>query len=344
MNSQRDPREEIRSKLRRGLQSLSEASQQDQDKLGMALIAIHSALEDFIRSEVARKAPELRERIEDVRQTRWNQLLDYGRVYLGFTAGDCSAINDANTMRLKIAHGRDYNIRRAYLVEYASLVERLCNAGQPLPVTSAPPREKTAPAPERRARARQPSYTPPDGRPWYRSTVVLVLTFFFAFPLWAVLILTDRNQGCLPRLVAYSMLLTLCFAGIGFAAYFDLFGVSVPDWLPLRVSSIFVTDIPDTEVPVSSTEAAPPVSTVTALQPASGDEETCTIIWTEYTEGDLSARNRSMVWEEVVVFQVKGSGMTHKEFFDLVVEHNPELKTDGFEFKKGKTYLLPKCR
>lgn len=54
--------------------------------------------------------------------------------------------------------------------------------------------------------------------------------------------------------------------------------------------------------------------------------------------------NRSMVWEEIMVHQVSGSGMTHREFFDLVVEHNPDLIRDGYEFKRGKTYLLPECQ
>jgi hypothetical protein len=59
---------------------------------------------------------------------------------------------------------------------------------------------------------------------------------------------------------------------------------------------------------------------------------------------DLGAKSRAMVWEEIVAHQVEGSGMTHREFYDLVVEHNPDLETDGFEFKKGKTYLLPTCQ
>src|SRR5512134_2766323 len=92
-----DKHKEIEAKLRRGLQTLSEASAQDKDKLGMALITIHSALEDFIRFEVVRKAPDLRERVEDVQQTRWNHLLDYGRIYLGFSDSDCRRINDANS-------------------------------------------------------------------------------------------------------------------------------------------------------------------------------------------------------------------------------------------------------
>ena len=51
-----------------------------------------------------------------------------------------------------------------------------------------------------------------------------------------------------------------------------------------------------------------------------------------------------MVWDEIVRGNVKRSGMTRDQFYDLVVEQNPQLVTDGYEFKKGKTYLLPKCQ
>jgi hypothetical protein len=50
-----------------------------------------------------------------------------------------------------------------------------------------------------------------------------------------------------------------------------------------------------------------------------------------------------MVWEEVVMEQVAVSEMTARQFYDEVLEHNPDLVRDGYEFKKGKTYLLPKC-
>ena len=36
--------------------------------------------------------------------------------------------------------------------------------------------------------------------------------------------------------------------------------------------------------------------------------------------------------------------MTPREFYDLVAEHNPELEADDYEFKEGKTYVLPECQ
>ena len=42
--------------------------------------------------------------------------------------------------------------------------------------------------------------------------------------------------------------------------------------------------------------------------------------------------------------QVNGSGLTPVQFYDLVVENNPHLITDGYVFTQGKKYLLPKCQ
>jgi hypothetical protein len=51
-----------------------------------------------------------------------------------------------------------------------------------------------------------------------------------------------------------------------------------------------------------------------------------------------------MVWEEIVMNQVESSGMTALEFYNLVVEFNPDLKVDGYVFQEGKIYFLPKCK
>lgn len=36
--------------------------------------------------------------------------------------------------------------------------------------------------------------------------------------------------------------------------------------------------------------------------------------------------------------------MSPREFYNLGIEHNPDLTTDSYEFKKGKTYFLPECQ
>jgi hypothetical protein len=73
-------------------------------------------------------------------------------------------------------------------------------------------------------------------------------------------------------------------------------------------------------------------------------KSTCVIIWVEHQPDDLGKKSRATVWEQKVSDQVKAAGMTPQEFYDLVVEHNPQLIRDDYEFKKGKTYLLPECQ
>jgi len=93
MNTQQDKYAQMQSKLREGLQILSKASNEDWYKLNAALIKLHSALEDFVRIGVAQKAPHLRAQVEDVKQTAWNDLIAYGKQYLGFSESDARIIH-----------------------------------------------------------------------------------------------------------------------------------------------------------------------------------------------------------------------------------------------------------
>ena len=70
----------------------------------------------------------------------------------------------------------------------------------------------------------------------------------------------------------------------------------------------------------------------------------CVIVWVQHQPDDLGKKSRSKVWEQIVSDEVKASGMTPRKFYELVVEHNPQLVEDDYEFKKGKTYLLPECQ
>lgn len=129
-------------------------------------------------------------------------------------------------------------------------------------------------------------------------------------------------------IIAYSAFLLVIFCIIGLIPYLDTIknmfqrpGLgSVPAETPLAVAS--------------PTSAAP----VGATQP------TCVIIWVEHQPDDLGKKSRATVWEQIISDEVKASGMTHREFYDLVVEHNPQLIQDEYEFKKGKTYFLPECQ
>lgn len=84
MNTQQGKYTEVQTKLGEGLQILSTTSQGDLRSLNDALLKIHGALEDFVRLEIAAKAPDLRAEVENKRTT-WKTLIDYGKQYLGFT-------------------------------------------------------------------------------------------------------------------------------------------------------------------------------------------------------------------------------------------------------------------
>ena len=83
-------------------------------------------MEDFVRLEIAQKAPHLRETVEDLKKTSWKDLLDFGRTYLGFTENDCRIISEANFQRNEYAHGGDYTYTYYDLKKYAGFVKKWC--------------------------------------------------------------------------------------------------------------------------------------------------------------------------------------------------------------------------
>jgi hypothetical protein len=183
-------------------------------------------------------------------------------------------------------------------------------------------------------------------KPWYRSTTFLILTFFLVPPVWAILIITDRGQSAPATIFAYTVLLVIFLCGIGvvsssvfmadtWSEIFDQLNIPL---VSTRIPQTTVSP-PINEVPSGTATATPTPPTVVA-----DTDAVCTIVWVEHPQDNLARKSRSRVWEEIVKFKVEGSGMTPREFYDLVVEHNPELEADDYEFKEGKTYLLPECQ
>jgi hypothetical protein len=130
-------------------------------------------------------------------------------------------------------------------------------------------------------------------------------------------------------IITISAIFVVIFCIVGFIPYSESF----MDSMQKTFQRLSLQSNP-TETPV-----ALPAST------AVGDtESTCVIIWVEHQPDDLGRKSRARVYEEKVSDQVKAAGMTPREFYDLVVEHNPQLIQDDYEFKKGKTYLLPECQ
>jgi hypothetical protein len=72
-------------------------------------------------------------------------------------------------------------------------------------------------------------------------------------------------------------------------------------------------------------------------------KETCVIVWVEYAD-DLGHRSRAWVYENLIAGPVKAAGLTPRAFYDQVLEHNPVLEADDYEFMPGQTYLLPECQ
>jgi len=131
-------------------------------------------------------------------------------------------------------------------------------------------------------------------------------------------------------IIIYSALLIVVFCIIGFAPYTETFVDAVRNMF--QRASLRATPV---ETPGAETE-----STSAGLDAAPA----CEIVWVEHKPDDLGKKSRADVWEENVSDRVKASGMTPREFYKLVAEHNPQLIRDEYEFKKGKTYLLPECQ
>ena len=346
MNTQQDKYAQMHSKLREGLQILSGASNEEKYKLNAALIKLHSALEDFVRIAVAQKAPHLRDKVEDLKQTAWNELIAYGKQYLGFSESDARIISAANRQRQDVAHGNNYPGSRDELAEYGRFVEMWCNSGEALTGDSLPKQVIEISEAYQPPAIPQPSYSVYSEKPWYRSTVFLVLTFFLLPPVWALLIITDRSQSRAVTIFAYSILLVIFLCGIGLVSSSLFMADTLSEIFAQLNIPLVSTRIPPTtvspavsDVPSGATPATPIPPTVVA-----DTDAVCTIVWVEHQQDNLARKTRSRVWEQIVKFKVDGSGMTPREFYDLVVEHNPELIADGYEFKEGKTYLLPECQ
>ena len=131
-------------------------------------------------------------------------------------------------------------------------------------------------------------------------------------------------------IVAGSAIFIVIFCIIGFIPYAETFMDSMQR--PFRRPSLTATPVDTPRVAVSPS----PTSVDTVPE--------CVIVWVPHQPDDLGRKSRSKVWEQFVSDEVKATGMTPRKFYDLVAEHNPQLVEDDYEFKKGKTYLLPECQ
>jgi hypothetical protein len=346
MNQEQDQYTQMHAKLREGLQIVAEASDEETYKLNAALIKLHSALEDCVRLRVSQLAPHLRDKVEDAEQTGWNDLIAYGEQYLGFLERDSQRIRVANRQCQDVARGNDYPGSRDELAEYGAFVERWRSSWETLPGASHPGQVREISRASQAASMPHPAYSTDQQKPWYRSTTFLVLTFFLLPPVWALLIITDRSQGGAVTIFAYTVLVLIFLCGIGVVSS----SVFMADTLSRILSQLNIplvsTRIPQTAVSPGTTGLPSGTATATPVPPTvvADTDAVCTIVWVEHPQDNLARKSRSRVWEEIVKFNVEGSGMTPREFYDLVAEHNPQLEADDYEFMAGKTYLLPACQ
>ena len=125
---------------------------------------------------------------------------------------------------------------------------------------------------------------------------------------------------------------------IGFLSYSDTFLDYVRKPFGRPASQLAATGTPPALPSLTPSPLPSPTLALAITQAA------CIIIWVEHAADDMGRKSRARVYEELVSDQVKEAGMTPRKFYDQVVEHNPVLVEDDYEFKKGKTYLLPECQ
>lgn len=359
-------RESALEKLR-GAQERLASGTTDVDKLSMALLKLHGALEDRLRELLAAKLPLERNEINDTKEFNWPQIVDFARAHLGMAYADSSEIMRMNGLaRNPTAHGTTLNITREEVVQYESLVRALWNTGSrsgaPLPpyrgVGSAAGQAQSASggAPRQSPftgdgwRAGTTTYPAPKTyhqveRPWYRSTGCMVFLFVFALPVWAVMVFSDRKAGGLAKL--FALLAFVVYLLGGFALLSVALGAPFFQGLELPAPAFETPALVETITAPAGTSTPyankPQQSPLAETKPPDNPAAGCAVVWEEY-DGDLAGKNRSMVWNEVVGAEVKESGLAWQEFSSLVVEKNPALAGDGYEFKAGKVYVLPRCR
>ena len=131
-------------------------------------------------------------------------------------------------------------------------------------------------------------------------------------------------------IIAYSAFLMVIFCIIGFIPYTG----TVREAIQKTFQGLGPQSTPAETPTVTASPTAAPL-----LVP-----QACVIVWVEHPADDLGKKSRARVWERYVSAEVKASGMTPRQFYELVVEHNPHLVQDDYEFKQGKKYLLPECQ
>jgi len=119
---------DVDQKLRRGFE-LIERSGGDSDLLGVALLAIHGALEDHFRATLNAR-PDLNAKDREIlaeRSIGWLTLVNLMQKYGALTSTQRRAILEANDLRQSFAHGKSFAGRLGSMLRYARFAETLCD-------------------------------------------------------------------------------------------------------------------------------------------------------------------------------------------------------------------------
>lgn len=319
--------------------------------LAHALNAYHGALEDHFRAALATKLQDSdRENILNLKETSWKDLLQFGKKLLNLSQNEADQIWEANYYRNEqSAHGDKFAWEEVKLRQYIKLVEKWCSKEfdllhDQLPYHE-PKTQSPVPKPPQKPKTTVPSYVPKpptqgfvDPTPWYREIWFLWLMFLFVNPIWALIIIKEKDgNGCLKVVAWFSLISSVIY----FFAFFYLRDKYLSPEGSFNLDEFPIISSTETKEPnnylATSDNAPEPTNT------AHISIGTCELTWEEYRESDLSNMNRSMVWEKIVYQRVRESGMTAREFYNLVLIHNSSLAADGYVFKKDKIYFLPRC-
>jgi hypothetical protein len=118
---------EVEEKLRRGL-TLIERSGGDRDLLGVALLALHGALEAHFRAALSERQDLTADerRLVDEQAVSGAPLIAMVRRYLGLGREQLALIDEANGYRRSLARGEPFDAPPGAVLNYARFVEAQC--------------------------------------------------------------------------------------------------------------------------------------------------------------------------------------------------------------------------
>lgn len=170
-----------------------ESAYGDKERYGLALRSYHGALENQFRVNLIKIVPvNLKADILDVKKTNWDSLLALGKEYLGVSEHTRGLIKQANHYRNSFIHQPyrfEWNNTNEF-INYVDFVKNWCSNTPTVPMASP------------RLPAIEP-YSEDIKKPWYRSSCIMVTTFLFFFPIWALLTITDKDKGVGIKIFAF---------------------------------------------------------------------------------------------------------------------------------------------